>query len=76
MTTEKIISSFGNQLASVGWDELIKVVERVSVSKDKKVLINGFKVLKLIMTNFISKLSQKNISTLIDAVQSYCTNKE
>lgn len=47
--SEKIIQSYGNQLASVGWDELIKVVERISISQDKKLLTAGFKVLKLIM---------------------------
>ena len=70
---EKIIQSCGHQIKNDGWRIIIITISKIPDGDHDQVIQGGFKCLKLIISNYIDKLTQENFLTIIQAIYKYAS---
>jgi hypothetical protein len=71
---EKVIQTCGQQIENEGW-RIITVAISVQIENEGEQVVQcGFRCLKLIVSNYISMLSQQNFITLLNAIHMYGAN--
>lgn len=68
---EKIIQTCGMQIKNDGWRILIITISKAPEHEQEQVVATGFRCLKLIVSNYIDKLSQDNFITILQAIHKY-----
>jgi len=62
---EKIIQTCGVQIKNEGWRIVIITISKAPESDNEQIVTNGFRCLKLIVSNYIDKLTQENFFTIL-----------
>ena len=62
---EKIIQVCGQQIKNDGWRIIIVTISKIPEADNEQIVSTGFKCLKLIINNYIDKLTQENFLTII-----------
>ena len=57
-----------------GWRIVIVTISKTPELDNEQVVGTGFKCLKLIVSNYIDKLSQENFITILHAIHKYAAN--
>ena len=71
---EKIIQTCGMQIKNDGWRILILTISKAGESDTEQVVSSGFKCLKLLVSNYIDKLTQENFFTILQAIHKYAAS--
>lgn len=65
---EKIIQKCGQQIRNEGWRIIITTVSKALEFENEQTTASGFRCLKLVVNNFIDRLSQDNFVTVLNAI--------
>ena len=71
---EKIIQACGQQIKNEGWRIIIVTISKSLEHESDSVVAGGFRCLKLVVSNFINRLSQSNFVTILNAIHMYASN--
>jgi hypothetical protein len=72
---EKIIQKCGQQIRNEGWRIIITTISKALEFENEQTVVCGFRCLKLIVNNFIDRLSQDNFVTILSAIQLFASTK-
>jgi hypothetical protein len=71
---EKIIQTCGQQIKNEGWRIIIVTISKSLEHESDSVVAGGFRCLKLVVSNYINRLSQSNFVTILNAIHMYASN--
>ena len=71
---EKIIQTCGQQIKNEGWRIIIVTISKSLEHESDQVVACGFRCLKLVVSNYINRLSQANFVTVLNAIHMYASN--
>ena len=72
---EDIIQKHGNYLNNI-WNHILQILLKVSVSEHEGGIKQGFKNLKLVISDYITRMSQANIIVIIDIIYNLAENEK
>lgn len=71
---EKIIQTCGQQIKNEGWRIIIVTISKSLEHESDQIVACGFRCLKLVVSNYINRLSQQNFVTVLNAIHMYASN--
>ena len=72
---EDIIQKHGNYLNNNIWNHILHILLKISSSEHENGIKQGFKNLKLVISDYITRMSQANIIVIIDIIYNLADNK-